>query len=376
MNFDFPDDLKAMRDEAGRFLRQKCPPSVMRRALDTGEGYDRGLWREMADLGWVGASVPEEYGGSGLGHLAVCLLAEEIGAALAPVPYSSTVYMAIEGLLLAGSAAQKAAHLPRLASGQAIGTFACAEQPGPLLVERLKTRLSEGRLTGIKRAVPDGDVADVAVVAAMDARRGPVLCVVDLTASGVRRDTVPTIDPSRTHAQITFDGAPAELLEEGLGATSVRRLIDRAAVMMAFEQVGGAQAALDMATTYAKERYAFGRPIGSFQAIKHKLADMYVAIELARSNAYYGAWALHTHAAELPLAASVARIAANDAGWLAAKENVQTHGGMGFTWEGDAQLYYRRSKLLGLALGGSSEWKRRLAGELRARNAAGLVPME
>lgn len=376
MNFDFPDDLKAMRDEARRFLRQKCPPSVMRRALDTGEGYDRGLWREMADLGWVGASVPEEYGGSGLGHLAVCLLAEEIGAALAPVPYSSTVYMAIEGLLLAGSAAQKAAHLPRLASGQAIGTFACAEQPGPLLVERLKTRLSEGRLTGIKRAVPDGDVADVAVVAAMDARRGPVLCVVDLTASGVRRDTVPTIDPSRTHAQITFDGAPAELLEEGLGATSVRRLIDRAAVMMAFEQVGGAQAALDMATAYAKERYAFGRPIGSFQAIKHKLADMYVAIELARSNAYYGAWALHTHTAELPLAASVARIAANDAGWLAAKENVQTHGGMGFTWEGDAQLYYRRSKLLGLALGGSSEWKRRLAGELRARNAAGLVPME
>src|SRR6185437_4525924 len=151
-------------------------------------------------------------------------------------------------------------------------------------------------------------------------------------------------------------------------ADTVRRLLDRAAVPMAFEQVGNAQAALDMATAYAKERYAFGRPIGSFQAIKHKLADMYIAVELARSNAYYGAWALHVDSAELPIAASVARIAACDAGWLATKENIQTHGGMGFTWQMDCHLYYRRAKLLGLALGGAREWKRRLIGELRARN--------
>jgi alkylation response protein AidB-like acyl-CoA dehydrogenase len=152
-------------------------------------------------------------------------------------------------------------------------------------------------------------------------------------------------------------------------ADAVRRLLDHAAVPMAFEQVGNAQAALDMATGYAKERYAFGRPIGSFQAIKHKLADIYIAVELARSNAYYGAWALHADSAELPIAASVARIAACDAGWLATKENIQTHGGMGFTWQMDCQFYYRRAKLLSLALGGAREWKQRLIGALRERNA-------
>ena len=152
----------------------------------------------------------------------------------------------------------------------------------------------------------------------------------------------------------------------------VRTLIDRAACMMAFEQVGNAQAALEMATAYAKERFAFGRPIGSFQAIKHKLAEMYIAIELARSNAYYAAWALSTNAAELPIAAAVARIAASDAGWLASKENIQTHGGMGFTWQMDCHLYYRRAKLLALALGGTREWKQRLIAGLRTRNVAEL----
>jgi alkylation response protein AidB-like acyl-CoA dehydrogenase len=143
--------------------------------------------------------------------------------------------------------------------------------------------------------------------------------------------------------------------------------------MMAFEQVGNAQAALDMACAYARERYAFGRPIGSFQAIKHKLAEVYVALELARSNAYYGAWALNSEAAELPIAAAVARIAACDAGWLATKENIQTHGGMGFTWAFDCHLFYRRAKLLGLALGSSREWKHRLITELRTRNTTALA---
>jgi acyl-CoA dehydrogenase len=375
MDFDFPDDLKIMREEARELLGQRCPPSVVRSALERNDGYERKLWQEISDLGWVGASVPEEHGGAGLGHLAVCVLAEEIGYALAPLPYSSSVYMAIEALMMAGSAAQKASHLPSLAAGQSIGTFACAEQPGPLLIDRLRTRFADGRVTGTKLAVPDGDVADLAIVAAVDPRRGPLLALVNLKGPGVTRETVATIDPSRSHARIVLDHAPAEVLENGTGAASIRRLIDRAAVMMAFEQVGGAQAALDMATAYAKERYAFGRPIGSFQAVKHKLADMYVAVELARSNAYYGAWALSTDAAELPVAASVARISASDAGWIASKENVQTHGGMGFTWEGDAQLHYRRARLLGLALGGAGEWKRRLASELRARNTPESIPV-
>ena len=373
MNFDFPDDIKEMREEAKRFLAAKCQPAVARKILDHGGSFDRGLWKEMGALGWVGASVPEEYGGAGIGHLAICALAEEIGYAIAPVPFASTVYLGIEALLMFGSEAQKKAHLPRLAAAEAIATLAMAEAPGPMVVDRLKARFADGRVTGTKLGVPDGDVADVAIVVAQDARRGAVLCLVDLTGPGIKREAVPTVDPTRSHATISFDGAKAELLDGCKGAADVRRLIDRAAVMMAFEQVGGAQAALDRATTYAKERYAFGRPIGSFQAIKHKLADMYVAIELARSNAYYGAWALDTNAAELPVAAAVARIAANDAGWLATKENVQTHGGMGFTWEGDAHLYYRRAKLLGVSLGGSSEWKRRLMAELKSRNTSQLA---
>ncbi len=156
-------------------------------------------------------------------------------------------------------------------------------------------------------------------------------------------------------------------------AEQVRRLLDRAAVMMAFEQLGNAEAALMMARDYALQRYAFGRPIGSFQAIKHKLAEVYIAVELARSNAYYGAWALHTDAAELPIAASVARIAACDAGWIATKENIQTHGGMGFTWQFDCQLYYRRARLLALALGAAREWKHRLVDALKPRNMAEMA---
>lgn len=374
MNFDFPDDMKMLRDEAQKFLAKHCPRSVPRRVLDSDEPYDKPLWKEMSALGWVGASVPEAYGGVGLGHLAVCVLAEELGRANAPVPYSSSVYGAIEALLAGGSEEQKTRLLPALAAGERIGTIALVERIGVQDFTAPQTRVSsDGRLTGQKLAVPDGDVADLAVVVASDAARGAVFAVVDLTGPGVGRETVKTFDPSRSHATLTFDGAKAEPLAGLKGATGVRRLIDRAAIMMAFEQVGGAQAALDMARDYALERYAFGRQIGSFQAIKHKLADIYVAVEIARSNAYYGAWALSTDAAELPLAASVARIAASDAGWLAAKENVQTHGGMGYTWEGDAQLYYRRAKLLGLTLGATREWKRRLVTELKSSNAS-LAP--
>jgi acyl-CoA dehydrogenase len=376
MNFDFPDDLKMLRDEAHKFLADKCPPTVPRQVLDHGGSYDRALWAEMGAMGWIGASVPEIYGGAGLGALAVCVLAEEIGRAIAPVPFSSSVYLAIEGLMAFGSETQKKKYLQKLATGESIGTFAVAEQPGALRLDLLKTRFTDGRLNGVKVAVPDGDIADLCIVVANDAARGALLCVVDLTGPGVTRETVATFDPTRSHARLTFDGAKAEVLESAKGAAGVRHLMDRAAVMMAFEQVGGAQAALDMATAYAKERVAFGRLIGSFQAIKHKLADVYVAVELARSNAYWGAWALHTGAPELALAAATARVAATDAGWLAAKENIQTHGGMGYTWDGDAHLYYRRAKLLGVALGSGREWKRRLAGELQKSNAAEPMMMD
>ena len=371
MNFDFPDELKQLRDEARRFLSERCPTSVPRRILEGGEPYDRELWRSMAEMGWTGAAIPEEYGGAGLGHLAVCVLAEELGHAVAPVPFSSSVYLATEAIKLFGSDAQKQQYLPKLAAGELVGTFAMAERPGPADPRKLTAHVASGHLSGTKLAVPDGDVANFAVVA-VHGGNAPWLHLVDLGGSGVTRATVTTIDPTRSHACIVFDGAAAEPLPGSEGAESVRRLLDCAAVMLAFEQVGCAQAALEMARDYARERYAFGRPIGSFQAIKHKLADVYIAVELARSNAYYGAWALHSDAAELPIAASVARISACDAGWLASKENIQTHGGMGFTWQMDCQFYYRRAKLHALALGGTREWKQRLIAELRTRNTIAL----
>jgi acyl-CoA dehydrogenase len=371
MNFDFPDELKQLRDEARRCRTERCPTAVPRRILEGPEPYDRALWLAMAEMGWTGAAIGEEFGGAGLGHLAVCVLAEELGHAVAPVPFASSVYLATEAIQLFGGDAQKQEYLPRLAAGELIGTLAMAERPGPVEPGRLETHLAGGKLAGTKLAVPDGDVADFAVVA-IRAERAPALALVDLTGPGVAREAVVTIDPTRSHARIVFSDAPADPLPASVGADAVRHLLDRAAVMLAFEQVGCAQAALEMARDYARERYAFGRPIGSFQAIKHKLADIYIAVELARSNAYYGAWALHTDAAELPIAVSVARISACDAGWLASKENIQTHGGMGFTWQMDCQFYYRRAKLHAMALGGTREWKRRLITELRKSNTIAL----
>jgi len=186
----------------------------------------------------------------------------------------------------------------------------------------------------------------------------------------VTRTAVKTIDPTRSHARIAFEDAPADPLGgANEGGPLIARLFDRAAVLLAFEQLGGAQAALDMAREYALGRFAFGRPIASFQAIKHKLVDMYVATELARSNAYYGAWALAQDSPELGIAAAAARVAATEAYWLAAKENIQTHGGMGFTWEFDCHLYYRRATLLGLTLGSARRWKDLLIARLEARAA-------
>ena len=372
MNFDFSDELIQLRDEARRFLTSRCPPSVPRRILEGPEPYAADLWRAVAEMGWTGAAIPEEYGGVGLGRLAVCVIAEEIGRSVAPIPFSSSVYLATEALMLFGSEAQKQSYLPKLAAGELIGTFAMAERPGTSDPRKLTAGVISGALTGTKLAVPDGDVADFAVVA-VNGGSGPWLHIVDLTAAGVTREAITTIDPTRSHARIAFAAATADPLPGSIGPDSIRTLLDYAAVPTAFEQVGGAQAALDMANAYAKERFAFGRPIGSFQGIKHKLADMYIQVEMARSNAYYGAWAVHTNAAELPIAASVARIAACEAGWFVTKENIQTHGGMGFTWQMDCHLYYRRAKLLGLALGGAREWKQRLIGELRARNTTDMA---
>jgi len=371
MNFDFNDDQKFLKSEARKFLDGECPPSRVRAVLDDdGKAYDEALWQAVAAQGWLGAAIPEEHGGLGLGHLELCVIAEELGRAAAPIPFGSTVYMLAEAVMLAGSDAQKAAILPKIAAGEIIGALATSEGPGALTPGAVKATVSGGKLSGVKLPVTDGDIATLAVVLAKEGGK-PGLFLVDLTAGGVAREALSTLDPTRDAAKLTFDGAPAERLgPAGEGFALLEQLLDRAAVLIAFEQCGGADKCLEMAKAYALERYAFGRVIASYQAIKHKLADMYVKNELGRSNAYYGAWALNTNAPELPVAASAARIAASEAFWFASKENIQTHGGIGFTWEMDCHLYYRRSRQLGLVAGAPRVWKERLVSHLERRNAA------
>jgi alkylation response protein AidB-like acyl-CoA dehydrogenase len=371
MNFDFSDDQKFLKSEARKFLEARCPPVAVRGVLDDpARSYDRDLWKSVAGQGWLGAAIPEEFGGLGLGGIELCAIAEELGRVLAPIPFSSTVYFVAEALMLTGSPAQKAKWLPKIAAGDVIGCFATSERPGALTESQVQAKVERGALTGVKIPVTDGDAADLAVVLAREGGRTS-LYLVETAGDGVARETLETLDPSRGAARVTFTGAPAERLgEAGEGMTLTEAVLNRAAVLLAFEQVGGADRSLEMARDYALGRYAFGRPIGSYQAIKHKLADIYIKNELARSNAYYGAWALNDGAAELPVAAAAARVAASEAFWFAAKESLQTHGGMGFTWDVDCHLYYRRAQQLGLVAGGPKAWKERLVSQLERRNAA------
>ncbi len=372
MNFEFSDEQNLLREQAAGFLADKCPPGAVRAVLEGDESFDAELFKGIADMGWTAATIPEKHGGLGLSYLELCVIAEELGRVVAPVPFSSSVYLATEALLLAGSDAQRQAWLPKLASGSAIGTFALTESEGQASPEGLATSFDNGSLTGTKLPVADGDVADFAVVVARcDSGDGASLCLVPLEADGVTRTAVATLDPTRSHARIDFDNAAADPLgTEGEGWALTRRILDRAAVLFAWEQVGGANAALEQAKEYAMGRYAFGRPIAGFQAIKHKLANMFVKNTLARSNCYYGAWALSTDAGELPLAAATARVSAIQAYYFAAKENIQTHGGMGFTWEFDCQFHYRRSKLLSVNIGSERIWQDRLISAVEAGQAA------
>ncbi|MDE2331439.1 MAG: acyl-CoA/acyl-ACP dehydrogenase [Bradyrhizobium sp.] len=375
MNFDFSDDQKQLRDEARKFLAGKCPPKAVRAVLDGKEDYDRGLWQDLAEMGFLGVAIPEEFGGAGAGHLELCVIAEEIGRSLAPVPFSSTVYLAAEAILLAGNDAQKRKWLPAIASGKAIGTLALFEGKGNPSPKGIRLTVSGGSLNGTKKPVPDGAIADFAIVAARTGSSGRdsdiSLFLVEAKRGGVEAAALANIDPTRGQAELVFRDCKAEALgAAGEGWSILSQLLDRAAVLMAFEQVGGADRALEMGRDYALDRIAFGRPIGSFQAVKHMLADMYVAATLARSNCYYGAWALSTNAPELPEAAAAARISATQAFQLCARNNIQVHGGMGFTWEFDCHLYYRRANATALGLGSLSYWEDALIERMRKKNAA------
>jgi alkylation response protein AidB-like acyl-CoA dehydrogenase len=375
MNFDFSDDQKQLRDQARKFLAEKCSPKAVRVVLDGKAPCDKDLWKGLAEMGFLGVAIPEEYGGAGAGHLELCVIAEEMGRANAPVPFSSTVYLAAEALLIAGSNAQKKKWLPAIASGEAIGTLALFEGKGNPSPSNIKLASSNGTLNGVKKPVADGAIADFAVVAARTGSSGRdsdiSLFLVDLRDGGVEAKSLTNLDPTRGQAELTFKNCKAEPLgATGDGWSILTQVLDRAAVLTAFEQVGGSDRALEMGRDYALDRIAFGRPIGSFQAVKHILADMYVSATLARSNSYYGAWALSTNAAELPEAAAAARISATQAFQHCAKNNIQVHGGMGFTWEFDCHMYYRRANALALGLGSLSYWEDQLIDRMRKKNAA------
>lgn len=369
MNFEFSEDVLFLRDQVSDFLKDQCTSQAVRTVLDGAQPYAQDLWRNVAGMGWLGAAIPEQYGGVGLGYEGLCVIAEGLGKALAPIPFSSSIYLVAEIILQAGSEAEKIELLPQLADGSSIATFALSEGFGWPAQDAVRVRAQDGTLTGTKWPVPDGSLADFALVAARD-QTGIGLYRVDLRGAGVERQVLTSVDPTRNLTNLTFTEAPAVRI--GLAEDAwhiIETVLERAAILVAFEQVGGAQAALLMARDHSLQRYAFGRPIASFQAIKHKLADVYVAVELARSNAYYGAWALSGGEHAVPIAGAAARLSAIHAYYVASKENIQTHGGAGFTWEFDSHLYYRRSKYLALILGGAPYWKDRLTSLVEAGEA-------
>jgi acyl-CoA dehydrogenase len=350
MDFDLSDEQKMLAEQARGLLAERTPYDHLRKLIDSGAEWDEPLWRELADMGFLGANIPEAFGGLGMSELDLGVISQELGRVNASVPFFSSIVLAADAIRLAGSEAQKAEWLPRLASGEVIGCFASSEGPGPLLGKG--ARLDAGRLSGTKQPVADAGVAQIAIV-----QVGDGLALVRLDQSGVKRTKLESFDQLRPHYRIDFDQADAEPLP---GNSAISTLLDRAAVQAAFEAVGAAEACLAMGRNYVMDRQMFGRSLASFQAIKHKLADVAVGIELARSNAYFSGWAAGNSADDLPAAAAAARLTAIKAFEAAARENLQVHGGIGYTFEANCHFFYRRERLLAVNVGNRRMWADRL----------------
>ena len=356
MNFAFSEEQEELRRTVRAFLEDKSPSAEVRRLMETEEGFDPAVWRQMAEqLGLQGLAIPEEYGGSGFTYVELVVVLEEMGRALLCAPYFSTIALAANTILHSGDDAARKELLPGIASGETIATLAFTEDNGRWDAEGITMTATKSggayTLDGHKMFVLDGHTAGVMVVAA---RTGDGISLFQVAgdASGLGRTALQTMDQTRKQARLEFSGVPAKLIgAEGKGWDTLGRVLDLAAVALAAEQVGGAQKCLDMAVDYAKVRVQFGRPIGSFQAIKHKCADMLLEVESAKSAAYYAGWAAAELNDELLVVASLAKAYCSDAYFHAAAENIQIHGGIGFTWEHDAHLYFKRAKSSELLLG-------------------------
>lgn len=361
VQFAFSDEQEQFRTTIQRFLHDKSPTTEVRRLMATAQGYDPEVWRQLSDeMALPGIHLPEQYGGAGFGMVELCIVAEELGRSLLCAPYFSTAVLAASAILNAGMEAQKASLLPDLARGARLATLAITELNGnwdPASIGTAATPDGDGyRLEGVKSYVVDGHLADLLVVAARlprtVGREGLALFTVDANAGGVERRLLESMDPTRKLARVDFRGAQANLLGNLQdGATSIDRTINQATIALANEMMGGAQALLDSAVKYAKMRVQFGRPIGSFQAIKHKLADMLLEVELAKSAAYYAAQAAAAEDAEWPALACLAKAAASESYLHTAIETIQIHGGIGFTWDNDTHLWFKRAKSSEVFLG-------------------------
>ena len=366
MNFAFNAEQEELRESARAFLLAHSSPEQVRAAMECELGFDPEVWKRIGqELGWTALLVPEAYGGLELSHVELVALLEQTGAALLCAPLFSTVCLAGTALLEAGSETQQKEHLPAIAAGEKIAALVFGDDV-ELVVERDG---ADHLLSGGERFVLDGHCADLLVVAARaPGTRGAFgvsLFVLPADTAGIERRVLPTLDQTRRLAEVRFDRvrvpANARLGEEGGAWPALERTLELAAVALSAEQVGGAQRCLDLAVEYAKERVQFGRPIGSFQAIKHKCADMMVRVESARSASYYAACAAAAGSEELPVVSSLAKAYCSDAYLYCASECLQIHGGVGFTWEYDVHLYLKRARSTASFLGDSAWHRERIA---------------
>jgi alkylation response protein AidB-like acyl-CoA dehydrogenase len=358
MEFDLDTDQRALRDAARAFLEREAPVSYARAMMDDSRGYSDDVWRKMADLGWMALPFPEETGGVGQGFVALAILLGEMGRVVLPGPYFSTVVLAGHAILEAGSDAQRKESLAAIASGDLIAAFADDTEG----VEACPAG-SEFRLSGEARFVFDGATATRVLVAASNEDGSPGLFL----AEPVEVVPVETLDATRKVAHLRFDETSAERLGDGGNGRAIQRVRDRAAVGLAAEMLGAAERVLELAVEYAKQRVQFDRPIGSFQAVKHRAADMHLDVESLRNAVYYAAWAIERDHPDASLAASMVKAYASDAFRRVAASGIQVHGGIGFTWEHDMHLYFKRAKASEVAFGSADAHRERMARLLENR---------
>jgi len=371
MQFGLTETQQTLKNTVRKFLTAECPIAEVRKQAETDTAFDAALWRKMADQGWTGIIFPEAHGGFGMGMVEMVAALEEMGRALMPGPFFSTVFLAGTVLDKSGTDAQKHKYLGAICRGEARSTLALLEESASWSLDAVKMPAPGLFLTGRKLFVPDAAIADFLICAArMDGDLA--LLVVPAGAPGLHINPLPAMDGTRKLYEVVFDSVAGELLAQGGAArVALNRALDVATVALAAEMTGGMQRLLEIAVEYAKTRKQFGRPIGEFQAVQHQCADMLLYTESSRSAAYYAAYALEENIADAHVAVSVAKTYASDAYREVGNRAIQVHGGMGFTWENDAHLYYRRAKASELALGDAAFHRERIAKTVIDKQRAG-----